>query len=105
MKIFFGCFCVSRSQRHFDPINILVEEEMEPMTAFHRAAATEPLLSYQASLLCLLFSPSRVSVVRAHRKRPGCEQQPPDPFIFLASSGNHLKICFFGIETILVPFY
>lgn len=29
-----------------DPINILVEEEMEPMTAFHRAAATEPLLSY-----------------------------------------------------------
>lgn len=30
-----------------DPINILMEEEMEPMTAFHRAAATEPPLSYQ----------------------------------------------------------
>lgn len=30
----------------FSPINNLVEEEMEPMTAFHRAAATEPLLSY-----------------------------------------------------------
>lgn len=29
-----------------DPINILVEEEMELMTAFHRAAATKPLLSY-----------------------------------------------------------
>lgn len=30
-----------------DPINILMEEEMELMTDLHRAAATEPPLSYQ----------------------------------------------------------
>lgn len=35
-----------KGPRALDPINILVEEEMEPMTAFHRAAATKPLLSY-----------------------------------------------------------
>lgn len=35
-----------KGPRALDPVNILVEEEMEPMTAFHRAAATEPVLSY-----------------------------------------------------------
>lgn len=46
-RFYSGAFCVSRGHKALDPINILVEGEMEPMTASHGAAATEPLLSYK----------------------------------------------------------